>query len=53
MKSMILAVLALPLLAGCLDDYKYYAKAVEEQAKWRATAEIARADAFKGSRDQL
>lgn len=47
MKSMILAVLALPLLAGCLDDYKYYAKAVEEQAKWRATAEIARADAFK------
>ena len=30
-----------------MDDYKYYAKAVEEQAKWRATAEIARADAFK------
>ena len=47
MKPLILAVLALPLLAGCWNDYEHYVKAVEAQAKWRATAEIARADAFK------
>lgn len=47
MKSLILSVLALPLLAGCLNDYEHYVKAVEAQAKWRATADIARADAFK------
>ena len=46
-ETLILAVLALPLLAGCWNDYEHYVKAVEAQAKWRATAEIARADAFK------
>ena len=40
MKSLILAVLALPLLAGCWNDYEHYVKAVEAQAKWRATAEM-------------
>jgi len=47
MKSLIFAVLALPLLAGCWNDYEHYVKAVEAQAKWRAVAEMTRADAFK------
>lgn len=47
MKALILALLALPLLAGCLNDYEHYVKAVEAQAKWKATGEIARAEAFK------
>lgn len=49
MKSLIAALIALPLLAGCLSDYEHYTKAVEAQAKWRATADIARADAFKAA----
>jgi len=49
MKALILALCALPLLAGCWNDYEHYVKAVEAQAKWKATGDIARADAFKAA----